>query len=241
MLLALLALLLQLGNSAHALGKQPFVAFERPGADAVELVGKGRAAPIYVDGNDHAGVLRAAGDLQADVARVAGVKPALSKNAPLGIDVVIVGTLWKSALIDGLAQAGVLDVAGIRGKWEGYLIRTVANPMPGVQRALVIAGSDKRGTIYGIYELSEQIGVSPWYWWADVPPAQRKAIYALAGTAVQDAPVVQYRGIFLNDEAPALTGWAKERYGGYNHKFYTKVFELILRLRGIYLLRVLLV
>ncbi|QGZ43271.1 glycosyl hydrolase family 115 (putative glucuronidase) [Pseudoduganella flava] len=231
----LLVLLLQLGTRAQALGKPPFVAFERGGLDAVELVAKGRAAPIYVDGNDHAGVLRAAGDLQADVARVSGTKPALLKNAPLGIDVVIVGTLGKSALIDGLAQAGMLDVAALRGKWEGYLIRTVTNPLPGVQRALVIAGSDKRGTIYGIYELSEQIGVSPWYWWADVPPARHKAIYANAGTAVADAPVVQYRGIFLNDEAPALTGWAKERYGGYNHRFYTKVFELILRLRGNYL------
>ncbi len=235
----LLALLFQLSSAAQALGLAPFIAFERDNADAVELLAKGRAAPIFVDANDHAGVLRAAGDLRADIARVGGVKPALHEvrhpGSPIGIDAVIVGTVGKSALIDGLAKSGMLDVAPIRGKWEGYLVRTVRNPMPGVQRALVIAGSDKRGTIYGIYEVSEQIGVSPWYWWADVPPVKRKALYARAGTAVSDAPVVQYRGIFLNDEAPALTGWAKERYGGYNSKFYKGVFELILRLRGNYL------
>jgi hypothetical protein len=237
--LILLALLLQLPGAAQALGNKPFIAFERDNADAVELLAKGRAAPIFVDADDHAGVLRAAGDLQADFARVGGVKPALKQvrgaQAPIGIDVVIAGTVGKSALIDGLAKSGMLDVAPIRGKWEGYIVRTVRNPMPGVQRALVIAGSDKRGTIYGIYEVSEQIGVSPWYWWADVPPVRRKALYAQAGTALQDAPVVQYRGIFLNDEAPALTGWAKERYGGYNSRFYRNVFELVLRLRGNYL------
>lgn len=238
----LLALLLQCSLAAHALGQKPFIAFERTksdAADAVELLAKGRAAPIFVDANDHAGVLRAAGDLQADVARVGGVRPALhpvrDAQAPIGIDVVIIGTVGRSTLIDGLVQSGMLDVAPTRGKWEGYMVRTVRNPMPGVQRALVIAGSDKRGTIYGIYEVSEQIGVSPWYWWADVPPVKRKALYAQAGTAIDDAPVVQYRGIFLNDEAPALTGWAKERYGGYNSKFYKGVFELILRLRGNYL------
>jgi hypothetical protein len=237
--LILLALLLQLPGAAQALGNKPFIAFERDNADAVELLAKGRAAPIFVDADDHAGVLRAAGDLQADFARVGGVKPALKQvrgaRAPIGIDVVIAGTVGKSALIDGLAKSGMLDVSPIRGKWEGYIVRTVRNPMPGVQRALVIAGSDKRGTIYGIYEVSEQIGVSPWYWWADVPPVRRKALYAQAGTALQDAPVVQYRGIFLNDEAPALTGWAKERYGGYNSRFYRNVFELVLRLRGNYL------
>jgi hypothetical protein len=107
--------------------------------------------------------------------------------------------------------------------------------MPGVTRALVIAGSDRRGTIFGVYELSEQIGVSPWYWWADVPVKRRKSLHVAAGTRVFDAPVVRYRGIFLNDEAPALSGWTKEKFGGYNHRFYTKVYELILRLRGNFL------
>jgi hypothetical protein len=107
--------------------------------------------------------------------------------------------------------------------------------MPGVDRALVIAGSDKRGTIYGLYELSAQIGVSPWYWWADVPIARHASLYVLPGRRTQDEPAVTYRGIFFNDEAPALSGWARETFGGFNHRFYEKAFELILRLKGNYL------
>jgi hypothetical protein len=104
-----------------------------------------------------------------------------------------------------------------------------------VQRALVIAGSDKRGTIYGIYTLSEQIGVSPWYWWADVPIAHHRSLSVPLDTRIMEKPTVQYRGLFLNDEAPVLTNWAKERFGGFNHKFYEKLFELMLRMRANYL------
>ncbi|APV48682.1 glycosyl hydrolase [Betaproteobacteria bacterium GR16-43] len=220
---------------ALALGQKSFVANAlSPGS--VALVQEGRAAPLHVDAADHAGVIRAAGDLQADIERVSSLRPELRKRGePAGADVVIIGTLGKSALIDRLVKAGTLDVSGIRGKWEGYLVQAVARPLPGVERALVIAGADKRGTIFGIYEVSEQIGVSPWYWWADVPVKRRASLFIAPGTRVADAPVVQYRGIFLNDEEPALTGWAKEKYGGYNHKFYERVFELILRLRGNYL------
>ena len=108
------------------------------------------------------------------------------------------------------------------------------SPVAGVDQALVIAGSDKRGTIYGIYEISEQIGVSPWYWWADVPPQHHTALFVKAGTYVQGPPVVQYRGIFINDENPCLSGWSIEKFGGINSKMYTHMFELILRLRGNY-------
>ncbi len=222
---------------AQALGQKPYVATERTaaGAGAVALAEAGRAATLYVDGADHAGVLRAAASLQDDIGQVSGVRPELAKTAPRGKDVVIIGTLGKSRLVDGLVKAGKLDASAIAGKWEGWLAQTVANPLPGVERALVIAGSDKRGTIFGIYELSEQIGVSPWYWWADVPVQRASALYAALPVPLSDAPAVQYRGIFLNDEAPALTGWVKQRYGGYNHAFYEKVFELLLRLRGNYL------
>jgi hypothetical protein len=79
--------------------------------------------------------------------------------------------------------------------------------MNGTARALVVAGSDPRGTIYGIYDISEQIGVSPWYWWADVPIRRRDDIYALPGPKVQGSPSVKYRGIFLNDEQPGLSSW----------------------------------
>jgi hypothetical protein len=232
MLLALLAHALP----AHALGQKRLAWFDAPPADAVALARNGQAAKLFVDASDYPGVVRAAGDLQADIARVSATRPALNTNGkPAGADVVIIGTVGKSALIDQLVAEGKLDVSAIKGKWEGWQVQTLRKPLPGVERALVIAGSDKRGTIYGIYEMSEQIGVSPWNWWADVPAAKHANVYASAEAAVSDAPVVQYRGIFLNDEAPALTGWVKQNYGDFNHKFYSKVFELILRLRGNYL------
>ena len=107
--------------------------------------------------------------------------------------------------------------------------------MPGIRSALVIAGSDKRGTIFGIYDVSEQIGVSPWYWWADVPVPHRAALFIKPGRYIEGEPAVKYRGIFLNDEAPSLTGWVNEKYGGFNHYFYERVFELLLRLKANYL------
>jgi hypothetical protein len=128
-----------------------------------------------------------------------------------------------------------LDVSGIAGMWESAVTAVVERPMPGIRRALVIAGADKRGTIYGIYDLSEQIGVSPWYWWADVRVLHADALYVKPGRYVQPAPAVKYRGIFFNDEAPALSGWTKETFGGMNHEFYTKVFELLLRLKANFL------
>jgi hypothetical protein len=197
------------------------------------LVRAGAAAPLLVSSNDWPGVRRAAGDLQADIERVSEKKPALGTD--IASAAVIIGTVGRSEAIDGLIAAGKLDVGAIRGRWEAFLIETVENPIPGVSRALVIAGSDKRGTIYGIYELSEQIGVSPWYWWADVPVKKRAELHVAPGRHVDLGPVVKYRGIFLNDEAPALTGWTKEKFGGFNHKFYGHVFELLLRLRANYL------
>src|ERR1039457_902771 len=194
------------------------------------------AASLYVDSDDFAGIVRAANDLQADVVRVTGVTPAiLHEETGLGKNVIIVGRIGKSRLIDRLIRDGKIDAAQLTGKWESFLIQVVAEPLPGVASALVIAGSDKRGTIYGIYDLSEQMGVSPWYWWADVTPEHKPALYVRAGKYGEGEPAVKYRGIFLNDEAPALSGWVKEKYGTYNHQFYEKVFELILRLKGNYL------
>ena len=225
--------------SAAALGQQRYVDFSiSPGS--LRLVVEGKAAPILVDSEDYPGVLRAARDLQTDIRRVTTLQPAIlsdqafSQNALIS-DVVLVGTLGRNRRIDALVQAGKLDVATIRGRWESFLIQVVPEPWPGVERALVIAGSDKRGTIYGIYDLSEQIGVSPWYWWADGPVTHRDQLFVHAGRYVQGPPAVKYRGIFLNDEAPALTGWVREKFGNYNHEFYAKVFELLLRLKGNYL------
>jgi hypothetical protein len=194
------------------------------------------SAPLLLDQADYAGVLRAGSDFQSDVERVTGVRPEIvTDRLRTPKAAVIVGTLGKSALIDSLAKSGKINAASISGKWESFLISTVDKPLPGVEQALVIAGSDKRGTIFGLYELSEQIGVSPWYWWADVPVEHRNTLSIRPGSYVQGPPTVKYRGIFLNDEAPCLSGWTKEKFGGFNQKFYTKVFELLLRLRANYL------
>jgi hypothetical protein len=223
-------------RSFAGVGDEAFVSFA-PQAGAVPLAERGVATTILIDNADWPGVIRAAGDLAGDVQRVTGVAPELSAGAVKALPhAVVIGTLGKSPLLDGLVRAGRLDVSAISGRWEAFVIAVVDKPLAGVDRAVVIAGSDKRGTIYGIYEVSQQIGVSPWYWWADVPTARRDAAYIKAGTRlVEDGPVVKYRGIFLNDEAPALSGWAGEKFGGINSKMYERVFELILRLRGNFL------
>jgi beta-xylosidase len=154
---------------------------------------------------------------------------------PAGKSVVLVGTLGRNAWIDRLVKEGNLDVAGIAGKWETFLIQVVDRPFPGVDQALVIAGSDRRGTVYGMFDLSSRIGVSPWVWWADVPPKRESHLYVLPGRHSGGEPKVKYRGIFINDEAPALAGWAREKFGGFNSRFYEHVFELLLRLKGNYL------
>lgn len=210
---------------------------------AVRFDGRGRGfrlaaggvpVPLHVDAGDWPGVARAARDLAADIGRVTGTDAAFAPR-PSGRRIVLIGTLGRSATIDALAAAGKIDVAAIRGKWESYTLQTIANPMPGVAEALVIAGSDKRGTIYGIYDLSQNIGVSPWYWWADVPVVRRVDVSVAYGRYVQGEPAVRYRGIFLNNEAPCLSGWTAEKFGGMGADFYTKVFELLLRLRANYL------
>ena len=237
----LLALLLppSLAAQGVAAGEASYVSAQA-GAGRFPLFVNGRAAVLQVNPEDWPGVVRAAKDLRADIERVTGTPPALIEGSPGArqtspLPVVLIGTLGRSPTIDALVKAGKLDVAGVAGKWETYLLQVVTDPMPGVRQALVIAGSDKRGTIYGIYDLSAQIGVSPWYWWADVPVAHRASLYVLPSRHTDGEPAVKYRGIFLNDEAPALTGWAKEKFGGLHHQFYEHVFELILRLKGNYL------
>ncbi len=221
--------------AAHAaFGETPYVSFQ-PEARGVAVFANGRASALLVDSADYAGVVRAARDVQADIERVTGVRPELSAtSAPKGT-AIIAGTIGKSRAIDELIANGKLDVADVRGKWESFLVQVIDKPMADIDRAVVIAGSDKRGTIYGLYDLSTQMGVSPWYWWADVPIVHRATVFVKRGRYVVGEPVVKYRGIFLNDEAPALSGWAREKFGGFNHEFYAHVFELILRLRGNYL------
>jgi len=220
---------------AYAIGQPRYVEFS-PTPESFRLVDRRIAAPIVADSEDLAGVIRAARDLQADIARVTLVRGALIlDDAVKGADIVVVGVLGRNRRIEELVRAGKLDVQAIRGRWESYLIDVVPNPWPGVSRALVIAGSDKRGAIYGIYDLSEQIGVSPWYWWADVPVARHSRLFVRPGRYLQGEPAVKYRGIFINDEAPSLSGWVRQNFGNYNHQFYARVFELLLRLKANYL------
>ncbi|RCX16746.1 glycosyl hydrolase family 115 (putative glucuronidase) [Fontibacillus phaseoli] len=201
------------------------------------LVHEGIAANLYVSAEDYEGVRRAAGDLQCDIGRVTGVSPRLvSETSYLQQGhAVLIGTIGQCPVIDALIAEGKLQAGEVAGKWEAFVIQTVANPLSGLDSALVIAGSDKRGTIFGIYDVSENIGVSPWHWWADVPPAQRETIHVIPGTYIQGEPSVKYRGIFLNDEGPSLMAWVRANYRDFTHEFYENVYELLLRLKANYL------
>lgn len=200
------------------------------------LARSGRLAPICVDPNEDTGILRVVSDVQKDIQCVTGQSPSIMyQMEDAGNNVVLIGTLGKSRIIDALVKDDVIDASPIAGKWESFLVEVVSKPVPGIEKALVIAGSDKRGTIYALYDISEQIGVSPWHWWADVPVQPKDNLFVKAGRYVQGPPAVQYRGIFLNDEAPALSNWVYRNFGNYKHEFYVKVFELILRLKGNFL------
>jgi hypothetical protein len=184
-----------------------------PGADDFVLFDGTHAAALVVGTNEDRAVLRAAGDWVADVQRVTGVQPQLYHEAPAGEKVVVIaGTLGRSRLLDQLAAAGKLDLTGLAGQWESTVWQIVKAPLPGVDSALVIAGSDRRGTIFGIYEVSKTIGVSPWHWWADVPVAHQDRLALRGGLFKQGPPAVKYRGIFLNDEDFCLRPWAAKTF-----------------------------
>ena len=169
-------------------------------------------------------------NLQQDIRQVCNNQPALLNNIPAK-RCVIIGN-YHSAIIQKLIAAGKIDKEQLINKNEKFLLQVIAKPADGVDEALVIAGSDKRGTIYGIYELSKQMGVSPWYWWADVPVIQQENVYIKPGIYTDGEPKVEYRGIFINDEWPSFGNWAKAKFGGINSKVYKHVFELVLRLKG---------
>lgn len=192
---------------------------------AFRLAAGGTAASILVSGEDWQGVVRAAGDLGDDVRKVTGTAAQVVTADTPRRGAIIVGTIGKSPLIDGLVEAGRLNVDGVKGQWESFVIETVDG-------SLVVAGSDKRGTIYGIYDISEKIGVSPWYWWADVVPRKSASLYVKNGRYVQPSPKVKYRGIFINDEWPSFGGWATAKFGGLNAKMHAHLFELLLRLKA---------
>ncbi len=224
---AIVALIL-LALASPALAEQRWAAFDAgPG---FALVKSGRGAPVSTDPRDAEVVRIAAKDLRADMVSVGG--RTVDPNAPP----IWTGTLGSHAEIDRLVAAGRVDVSQVRGRWEAYLILVVDRPVPGVPQALLVIGSDRRGTAYGIYALSRAMGVSPWQWWADVTPTRRTHVRVLPGTRHIDAPDVKYRGLFINDEDWALVPWAAATHAPdekpLGPKTYARVFELLLRLRA---------
>ena len=210
--------MLWLGNMFNVKAADKFVSFS-PANDAWQL----HDITLGYATNEHSCVQRAAASLATDFEQVTGTRPASSDNPK-----ILIGTVGTNKQIDLWVKQGLLP--NLKGKTEKFIIKTIGEQ-------LVIAGSDKRGTVYGIYELSRQIGVSPWYFWADVPIEKHADIYIKKGEYTDGEPAVRYRGLFLNDEAPCLTTWVKNTFGTDfgDHRFYEKVFELILRLKGNYL------
>lgn len=188
------------------------------------LLNPQKQVTITTDEADFKAVDIAVHALAADFGRVTGQDAVLQHQADAKI---IVGTIGHSKFIDQLAKKKLIDATQLKGKREKFIITTVG-------KQLIIAGSDRRGTVYGIYELSAQMGVSPWYYWADVPTERHEELYVNQGIYTDGEPAVAYRGIFLNDEAPCLSTWIKNTFGtNYaDHHFYERVFELVLRLKG---------
>ena len=205
---------------------------ETPGSFA--LVQDGRPAAVLIDADADPAVRHVADAFAADLQRVSGRAAQRLQTADASGPVVVIGVLGHSALIDGLARAGKIAASDIAGQWEAFRQIVVERPFAQVERALVIVGADRRGAVYGTYDVSEQIGVSPWYWFADVPIEQRANVFVTAGSR-RDQPQVRYRGFFINDEEPAFGSWARQHFGGINAAMYEHVFELLLRLKGNYL------
>lgn len=199
------------------------------------LVKGGRSAPFVIEADAYEGVRRIAEKVCGDVEMVTGILPELLRE-PKGASVVLAGTVDKSPLLQRLEEEGKLELSSIRGKYESFIFRIVKEPLPGLDRALVIAGSDKRGTIYGLFQLSERIGVSPWVRFADVKPRKRAEIsFSEKDSFVSKEPSVRFRGFFINDEWPAFGNWTFEHFGGFTAQMYDMIFETLLRLKGNYL------
>jgi hypothetical protein len=205
-------------------------------SDAFPLAVENHMATIYYDKADSKTVRTTANLFADDIKRVTGHRPKVSTGEPRAKDAVIIGTLDSSKIINKLIKKDDIDVSSIRGGWEQYILKTIDNPLPGVEKAIVIIGSGRRGTAYGTLSISKAIGVSPWYWWADVPVKKSKKLYVASLNYVSKEPSVKYRGIFLNDEDWGLLPWASKKMDtaldNIGPKTYARVCELILRLKG---------
>ena len=211
-------------------------------SDQVTIADTAQCLTLYVDGKakDSEGIQLVAKSFAEDVALVSesGQKPQICTENPKTDGVMLIaGSVGNNELIDSLAAQRKIDVSDITGKRECYRIQVVEQPTKDIKTAIVVAGSDKRGTIYGIYHISEMMGVSPWVYWGDAAPEKKSTITLSSKelNVTSKEPSVKYRGIFLNDEAPSLTGWVKEKFGNYNEDFYELVYQLILRCKGNYL------
>ena len=202
-------------NIVSASAADNFISFTQ---GDLKLCQAGEAFSICISDNDNIAVKLAAKNLASDFQKVCDANVTVSSSDSEAR--IIAGTIGKSAAIDNLVKSGKIDAKALNGKIEKYILNIIDGK-------LVIAGSDRRGTVYGIYELSRQIGVSPWYYWMDVPVKKQKEVYVKNGTYTDGEPAVRYRGLFLNDEAPCLTSWVKNtfgtKYGG--HKFYEKFLK----------------
>lgn len=229
-----LLLLLACAGSAVA---QVKVNNRRQSAADFALHANGKCSPIQIDAADYEVVNKVAHLFAEDLERVTGTKATVSSAKFIkGKEAVIIGTLGRNKLIDELVKKNKLNVSAISNGWEQYVIKVVEKPFKGVDRALVIAGCDRRGTAYGTFAISEAIGVSPLYWWSDVPARKQSALYLATTDYASKSPSIKYRGIFINDEGWGITPWAAKTYdpklGDIGPKTYAKVCELILRMKG---------
>lgn len=201
------------------------------GKDYVDLT----KATVVFDKDDWNVVRNAARLFASDVNLVTEKEITLQNDLPTEGDIVLIGTIGKSKWIDQLAADKKINVSAIKNGWEQFMITTLEHPFKGVDKALVIAGSDRRGTAYGVFSVSEAIGVSPWYWWADVPVVHQDKLFVKAGYT-SETPSIKYRGIFINDEDWGMKPWSEKNFekelGDIGPKTYAKVCELILRLKG---------
>ena len=192
---------------------------------------------FYQENEAFSGVNKIARRVMHDVELVFGhVAQATTDRKMLGKTAVLYGTVDHSPMLQELDEINLIDLSEIQGKREVFLFQVIDQPFEGVEKALVIAGSDKRGTIYGLFHLSEFLGVSPLVDWCDVKP-QRKELFSLDADFkyISKEPSVRYRGFFINDEWPAFGNWTVKNFGGFNAEMYDHVFELLLRLKGNYL------
>lgn len=204
---------------------------------AFRLAPGGEAVPLVISAEEAASVTRAAKDLAADIESVTGARPTMLEDWPEGKQSLIVaGQVGSGGAVDRLIAAGAFHGDELRGEWESFVIEVVDGKAVGTGRILVVAGSDPRGTIYGLYEIAKAIGVSPWNWWADVLVRKNPHASYPADRRRFGPPCVKYRGIFINDEDWGLHRWAARTFdpelGDIGPKTYARVFELLLRLRG---------